>query len=41
MNNSTEVEYISIYEVKPKRPKKPSGRPKTCTLTDEEKKKEQ
>ena len=27
--------YISIYE---QRPKKKRGRPKTCTLTDEEKK---
>ena len=33
MENSTDVEYISIYE----RPKRPRGRPKTCTLTDEEK----
>ncbi len=34
MENSTEVEYISIYD----RPKRSRGRPKTCTLTDEEKK---
>ena len=33
MENTTEVPYISIYE----RPKLPRGRPKTCTLTDEEK----
>ena len=29
--------YVSIFE----RPKKPSGRPKTCKLPDEQKKKEQ
>ena len=29
--------YVSIFE----RPKKPSGRPKTCKLSDEQKKKEQ
>ena len=28
-------EYVSIYEMKPKRK---SGRPRTCTLTDEQKK---
>ena len=33
MDNTTEVEYISIYD----RPKRPRGRPKTSTLTDEEK----
>ena len=33
MENTTEVEYISIYD----RPKRGRGRPKTCTLTDEEK----
>ena len=33
MENSTEVEYISIYD----RPKRGKGRPKTCTLSDEEK----
>ena len=33
MENSTEVEYISIYD----RPKRSRGRPKTCTLSDEEK----
>ena len=33
MNNTTEVEYISIYD----RPKRGKGRPKTCTLTEEEK----
>ena len=33
MNNSTEVEYISIYD----RPKRGKGRPKTCTLTEEQK----
>ena len=33
MENTTEVEYISIYD----RPKRGKGRPKTCTLTDEEK----
>ena len=33
MENTTEVPYISIYE----RPKLPRGRPKTCTLSDEEK----
>jgi hypothetical protein len=31
-------EYVSIYEMKPKRK---SGRPKTCTLTDEQKKERQ
>ena len=34
MENTTEVEYISIYD----KPKRGRGRPKTCTLTDEEKK---
>ena len=36
MTNCTTLdqEYISIYD----RPKRPRGRPKTCTLTDEEKK---
>ena len=33
MNNTTEVEYISIYD----RPKRGKGRPKTCTLTEEQK----
>ena len=33
MENTTEVEYISIYD----KPKRGKGRPKTCTLTDEEK----
>ena len=33
MENTTEVEYISIYD----KPKRPRGRPKTSTLTDEEK----
>ena len=33
MECTTEVPYISIYD----RPKRPRGRPKTCTLTDEEK----
>ena len=33
MENTTEVEYISIYD----RPKRGKGRPKTCTLSDEEK----
>ena len=33
MENTTEVEYISIYD----RPKRPRGRPKTCKLSDEEK----
>ena len=33
MECTTEVPYISIYE----RPKLPRGRPKTCTLSDEEK----
>ena len=33
MENTTEVEYISIYD----RPKKGRGRPKTCKLSDEEK----
>ena len=33
MENTTEVEYISIYD----KPKRGRGRPKTCTLTDEEK----
>ena len=32
MENSTDVEYISIYD----RPKRSRGRPTTCTLTDEE-----
>ena len=33
MECTTEVPYISIYE----KPKRPRGRPKTSTLTDEEK----
>ncbi len=33
MENTTEVEYISIYD----RPKRGRGRPRTSTLTDEEK----
>ena len=33
MECTTEVPYISIYD----RPKRPRGRPKTSTLTDEEK----
>ena len=33
MENTTEVEYISIYD----RPKRGRGRPKTCKLSDEEK----
>ena len=33
MGDTTEVEYISIYD----KPKRGRGRPKTCTLTDEEK----
>ena len=33
MENTTEVQYISIYD----RPKRGKGRPKTCVLTDEEK----
>ena len=33
MENTTEVEYISIYE----KPRRGRGRPKTCTLTEEEK----
>ena len=33
MENTTEVEYISIYD----RPKRCKGRPKTCNLSDEEK----
>ena len=33
MENTTEVEYISIYD----KPKKGRGRPKTCKLSDEEK----
>ena len=33
MECTTEVPYISIYD----KPKRPRGRPKTCTLTDEEK----
>ena len=32
MECTTEVPYISIYD----KPKRPRGRPKTCTLTDEE-----
>ena len=32
MENTTEVEYISIYD----KPKRPRGRPNTSTLTDEE-----
>ena len=34
MENTTEVEYISIYG----KPKKGKGWPKTCKLSDEEKK---
>ena len=33
MECTTEVPYISIYD----KPKRPRGRPKTCTLTDQEK----
>ena len=33
MGNTTEVEYISIYD----KPKRGRGRPKTCKLSDEEK----
>ena len=33
MECTTEVPYISIYD----KPKRPRGRPKTSTLTDEEK----
>ena len=33
MENTTEVEYISIYD----KPKRGKGRPKTCELSDEEK----
>ena len=33
MENTTEVEYISIYD----KPKKGRGRPNTCTFSDEEK----
>ena len=33
MENTTEVEYISIYD----RPKRGKGRPKTCKLSDEDK----
>ena len=33
MENTTEVEYISIYD----KPKRGKGRPKTCNLSDEEK----
>ena len=33
MDNTTEVEYISIYD----KPKRGKGRPKTCKLSDEEK----
>ena len=33
MENTTEVEYISIYD----KPKRGKGRPKTCKLSDEEK----
>ena len=33
MENTTEAEYISIYD----RPKKPRGRPTTCILTEDEK----
>ena len=33
MENTTEVEYISIYD----KPKRGRGRPKTCNLSDEEK----
>ena len=32
MDNTTEVEYISIYD----RPRRGRGRPTTCTLTDED-----
>ena len=37
MENTTEVEYISIYD----KPKRGRGSPKTCKLSDEEKKGEQ
>ena len=33
MDNTTAVEYISIYD----EPKRGKGRPKTCKLSDEEK----
>ena len=33
MENTTEVEYISIYD----KPKRGRGRPKTCNLSEEEK----
>ena len=33
MENTTEVEYISIYD----KPKRDRGRPQTCKLSDEEK----
>ena len=33
MENTTDVEYISIYD----KPKRGRGRPKTCNLSDEEK----
>ena len=33
MERTTEVEYISIYD----KPKRGKGRPKTCKLSDEEK----
>ncbi len=33
MENTTEVEYISIYD----KPKRGRGRPKSCKLSDEEK----
>ena len=33
MENTTEVEHISIYD----KPKKPKGRPKTSKFSDEEK----
>ena len=33
MENTTEVEHISIYD----KPKRGRGRPKTCKLSDEEK----
>ena len=32
MDNSTDVEYISMYD----RPKRGRERPNTCTLTDED-----
>ena len=33
IDNRTEVEYISIYD----KPKRGKGRPKTCKLSDEDK----